>query len=375
VHDEVAHVRAREPRLQEHGEEGERQRGEPGDLPPEEVVDDLRRPGREGEDPVQQGPEAGDGRSEQQGGEHPARSGRRADEPPGDEDAEEEREDAVADDRERLLEPVDEAGVPAHEEQALARRRVEEAELPGRIVEEEDCEREGRRHGVGGAEEPALEPARHAPGRVREGDVGDQDPAELAEQEEDGERERVVAVAELAGEEREARGHHQRAEPVPRPAPPGDEPCSEERPGGKDARERSCRRRERLWKLVDLHLVGEHAEHEGRGRNEGLERTCSGHRADRHTGHVRWPGGEPRSRAGGKPRDESEDCPVPPGARQAQHGRMLETTEPNALLDPDELDTLLDEIRRYLDAVETFRREGHEPRWRLETVAPVEVPS
>ncbi|HWQ23462.1 MAG TPA: hypothetical protein VNK94_05100 [Gaiellaceae bacterium] len=54
---------------------------------------------------------------------------------------------------------------------------------------------------------------------------------------------------------------------------------------------------------------------------------------------------------------------------------MLETTEPNALLDPDELDTLLDEIRRYLDAVETFRREGHEPRWRLETVAPVEVPS
>ena len=35
---------------------------------------------------------------------------------------------------------------------------------------------------------------------------------------------------------------------------------------------------------------------------------------------------------------------------------------PNA----DELESLHDEIRVYLDAVEAFRREGHEPDWRRE---------
>ena len=30
------------------------------------------------------------------------------------------------------------------------------------------------------------------------------------------------------------------------------------------------------------------------------------------------------------------------------------------------LEVLHDEIRRYLDAVELFRREGREPEWRLE---------
>jgi hypothetical protein len=33
---------------------------------------------------------------------------------------------------------------------------------------------------------------------------------------------------------------------------------------------------------------------------------------------------------------------------------------------PTELEALLDEIRRYLDAVELFRREGRKPEWRLE---------
>jgi len=28
-----------------------------------------------------------------------------------------------------------------------------------------------------------------------------------------------------------------------------------------------------------------------------------------------------------------------------------------------DVDALMDEIRRYLAAVEAFRREGHEPRW------------
>jgi hypothetical protein len=36
---------------------------------------------------------------------------------------------------------------------------------------------------------------------------------------------------------------------------------------------------------------------------------------------------------------------------------------------PAELETLLDEIRRYLEAVELDRREGHEPSWRVEGIA------
>jgi hypothetical protein len=31
---------------------------------------------------------------------------------------------------------------------------------------------------------------------------------------------------------------------------------------------------------------------------------------------------------------------------------------------PHELEALFEEIKRYLDAVETFRHEGCEPRWR-----------
>ncbi len=43
------------------------------------------------------------------------------------------------------------------------------------------------------------------------------------------------------------------------------------------------------------------------------------------------------------------------------------SSEPQASLEtgvpPQELATLFTEIRRYLAAVETFRSEGHEPRW------------
>lgn len=34
-----------------------------------------------------------------------------------------------------------------------------------------------------------------------------------------------------------------------------------------------------------------------------------------------------------------------------------------------DVETLLAEIRRYLAAIETFRREGHEPRWAPEQPA------
>jgi hypothetical protein len=39
-------------------------------------------------------------------------------------------------------------------------------------------------------------------------------------------------------------------------------------------------------------------------------------------------------------------------------------------LDPSELEELFDRILRYLEAVELFRREGHEPSWRVEGTHP-----
>jgi hypothetical protein len=43
-------------------------------------------------------------------------------------------------------------------------------------------------------------------------------------------------------------------------------------------------------------------------------------------------------------------------------------TEPHDIraLGPYELESFLEEIRRYLEAVELFRREGYEPGWRHE---------
>ena len=45
---------------------------------------------------------------------------------------------------------------------------------------------------------------------------------------------------------------------------------------------------------------------------------------------------------------------------------MTESHDVHPALEPSELESLLDEIRLYLEAVEIFRREGHEPRWRDE---------
>ena len=45
---------------------------------------------------------------------------------------------------------------------------------------------------------------------------------------------------------------------------------------------------------------------------------------------------------------------------------MTEALEVHPALEPSELECLLAEIRLYLEAIEIFRREGHEPRWRHE---------
>jgi len=45
---------------------------------------------------------------------------------------------------------------------------------------------------------------------------------------------------------------------------------------------------------------------------------------------------------------------------------MTESHDIHPALGPEELESLFDEIRVYLEAVEVFRREGHEPRWRHE---------
>ena len=78
------------------------------------------------------------------------------------------------------------------------------------------------------------------------------------------------------------------------------------------------------------------------------------------------PRGDPWFRVQGKPRDESKAHPVTAETRAAQHGRMTESPDVHPALEPSELESLVAEIRLYLEAIEIFRREGHEPRWRHE---------
>jgi hypothetical protein len=51
-----------------------------------------------------------------------------------------------------------------------------------------------------------------------------------------------------------------------------------------------------------------------------------------------------------------------------QHRRMTASPDIDLALERDVLKSLFEEIRRYLEAVEAFRREGREPRWRIEVL-------
>jgi hypothetical protein len=110
------------------------------------------------------------------------------------------------------------------EQQALSSRRVERAESLRSVVEQQDCDLERERGGVGDEQERALEPVSDVSRRVREDAVPDQHVPELAGRKEEGECERIVAVTELAGEQGDSRRDHQRAHRVSLPARPGDEP-------------------------------------------------------------------------------------------------------------------------------------------------------
>jgi hypothetical protein len=49
-----------------------------------------------------------------------------------------------------------------------------------------------------------------------------------------------------------------------------------------------------------------------------------------------------------------------------QHRRMTASPDIDIALERVVLGSLFEEIRRYLEAVDAFRREGREPRWRIE---------
>ena len=174
----------------------------------------------------------------------------------GDQDKENARQDAVGRDREDLLERVDGIRVGGDEEETLAPRRVEVPEPVAAVVEEKDREWEGERDRIETLKQ-ALQAIRYTASGIGKHDVDVQRIAELAEQE-DRERQLVVAVPELPGQEREARCHHQGPESVVRSAAPRDEAGDEEGPRRDDACPRSHRRGQ--GQVVDLNLVGDDAQ-------------------------------------------------------------------------------------------------------------------
>lgn len=100
------------------------------------------------------------------------------------------------------------------EQEALTRKLVEVAQPHSFVVDEQDRKREGEDRRVHRSEEAALAAIRDAARRIGKCGVRDQGETELAEGEEHSEDERIVAVSQLAREERETGRDHQRAQPV-----------------------------------------------------------------------------------------------------------------------------------------------------------------
>ena len=228
MHHELSDVDASEARAQQPPQERERQRGQREHLPPEEIDGEARRSRGEREDTVEHGSERRDDGGQQQRPQNPPGAWGGQHELPPDEDDERRREHAVCSHRVGVLQEGDDAVVAADGDQALPRDRIEVPELLAPVVEQQDRERERDRDEVRDSEEGSLEPIRHPPGRIGERHVRDERVPELADEEEDREREVVVAVAELPREKREADGDHQGPEMVVRSTSPRDESGDEE---------------------------------------------------------------------------------------------------------------------------------------------------
>ena len=128
---------------------------------------------------------------------------------------------------------------PRRPHQALPRDRIEVPELLAPVVEEQDREGESDRDD---STRLRGRPARADPSparRIGERHVRDERVSELTDEEEDREREVVVAVAELPREKRETDGDHQRPELVLRSTSPRDESGDEERPRSAYGRQRT----------------------------------------------------------------------------------------------------------------------------------------
>jgi len=155
------------------------------------------------------------------------------------------------------------------EQEALRRVQVEEEQRARPVVEEEYREREDEHRGVSDADERVLGPAAHVARRIREGGMANEHVPEIADREEHGEEDRLVAVAQLAQEQRVAGRDHQEADAVPRTAGPGEEPGAKEHPADRDRRRGALPRR---VDVVDLDSIGDGAQCETPGRECEPER-------------------------------------------------------------------------------------------------------
>ena len=300
MHHELSDVDASEACAQQPPQERERQRGQRQHLPPEEIDGEARRSSGEREDTVEHGTERGDDCSQQQRPQNPPRAWRGEHKLPPDEDDERRREHAVRGHGIGVLQEGDDVVVPADGDQALPRDRIEVTELLAPVVEQQDREGESDRDEIREPEEGPLEPVRHPPGRIGERHVRDERVPELTDEEEDREREVVVAVAELPREKREADGDHEGPEMVVRSTSPRDESGDEERPRSAYGRQRTCGVGER--QVVDLNPVGEDAERDTRDP-EARPGSSASSCAHRHTVARLSPRGVPGPRPRGQPRE------------------------------------------------------------------------
>ena len=214
---ERADVRAGQPRPEHSREERDRQGDEAHDLPPEQVlVGDPRRALDKREDALPHGAQREDHGREHERRQQPAGPRRRPDEPAHDQRDEEAGEEPPDEDDEHFLQRDRELAVLPGQQEALG-RLAHEPKLLAAVVDEEDRERKEERGRVADAHQRPLGPAGHLARRVGEDGVRGERVGDFAHQEEDREDQLVVAVAELAQQEEDARRDQERPEPVPGP--------------------------------------------------------------------------------------------------------------------------------------------------------------